>query len=289
MERERKVVEEAITSVSDAGSKAPKLEGVPTGVEGLDELFFVVRFKRGKPVKEVLGGIPRGAVMNLAGVSDTGKSLMAEQYAVKQAERGERVAFITVESPAAYVATGLEIRAAAMGVKKKAVDENVVLIDAASYSVLREDMLSLLDTLAHAIRTYNVKHVVIDSITGLYEAREMQARLVVRQVFNFLKKWHQTAVLVSQKRSGHEALTAEVAGGYGVAHIVDGTIVLSKEIIDSSYKERMYKVPLGETVRFLRIDGCRLSGHDTQTHLLEITEEGLVKVGPSLAELKAKK
>ena len=289
MERERKIVEEAITSVSEAGSKAPKLEGVPTGVPGLDELFFVVRFKRRKPVKEVLGGIPRGAVMNLAGVSDTGKSLMAEQYAVKQAERGERVAFITVESPAAYVARGLELRAAAMGVDKKLVDENVVLIDAASYSVLREDMLSLLDTLAHAIRTYDVKHVVIDSITGLYEAREMQARLVVRQVFNFLKKWHQTALLVSQKRSGHEALTAEVAGGYGVAHIVDGTIVLSKEVIDSSYKERLYGVPLGETVRFLRIDGCRLSGHDTQTRLLEITEEGLVKVGPSLAELKAQR
>ncbi len=289
MERERKIVEEAITGVSEAGSKAPKLEGVPTGVEGLDELFFAVRFKRGKPVKETLRGIPRGAVMNLAGVSDTGKSLMAEQFAVKQAERGERVAFITVESPAAYVARGLELRAAAMGVKKKVLDENVVLIDAASYSVLREDMLSLLDTLAHAIRTYDIKHVVIDSVTGLYEAREMQARMVVRQIFNFLKKWHQTGLLVSQKRSGHEALTAEVAGGYAVAHIVDGTIVLSKEIIDSSYKERLYGVPLGETVRFLRIDGCRLSGHDTQTHLLEITEEGLVKVGPSLAELKTKK
>jgi len=100
----------------------------------------------------------------------------------------------------------------------------------------------------------------------------------VRRIFNFLKKWHQTAILISQKRSGHEELTAEAAGGYAVGHIVDGTMVLAKELVDSSYKAKLYKKEIGDIVRLFRIDGCRLSGHDTYTHLMEITQTGLVKI-----------
>ncbi len=283
---EHPVVEESVFTLAEAAEKAPKLEGVPTGIEGLDELFFFATLKKGKPVKQPLGGIPRYGVFNLTGIADTGKSLMVEQYAVHQAGRGERVAFLTVESPAAFVAAGMKARAQAMGIPQEAVDQNIVLVDVASHRVLREDLVSLLNTLAYTIRTYKVKHTVIDSVTGLYEAREMLARSIVRQVFNFLKKWYQTGLLVSQKRSGHEQITAEAAGGYAVAHIVDGTFVLSKETIDSQYKERTYGLPLGEIVRLFRIDGCRLSGHDTRTHLLEITDLGLVRIGPPLSELR---
>ncbi len=283
---EHPVVEESVFTLAEAAKKAPKLEGVPTGIEGLDDLFFFATLKKGKPVKQTLGGIPRYGVFNITGIADTGKSLMVEQYAVYQAGRGERVAFLTVESPAAFVAAGMKARAQALGVPEEAVDENIVLIDVASHRVLRDDIVSLLNTLAYTIRTYKVKHTIVDSVTGLYEAREMLARSVVRQVFNFLKKWYQTGLLVSQKRSGHEQITAEAAGGYAVAHIVDGTFVLTKETIDTQYKERMYGLPLGEIVRLFRIDGCRLSGHDTSTHLLEITDLGLVKIGPTLAELR---
>ncbi len=285
-EGQPEVVEEAILHLKEAAEKAPELEGVPTGVEGLDDLFFTVTWRKGRAVRKPLGGIPRYAVMNLTGVADTGKSLMVEQYALTQAGRGERVAFITVESPAPFVAMGMKERARAMGLDPEVVEENVVFLDAASVHRLREDLPSLLATLAHAIKVYKIRHTVVDSVTGLYEHREMLARQVVRRIFNFLKKWYQTALLVSQKRSGHEEFSAEAAGGYAVAHIVDGTMVLSKEVIDTQYKERLYGLALGEMVRLFRIDGCRLSGHDTHVHLLEITETGLVKIGPSLTELR---
>ena len=286
---EHPVVEEGIFTLKEAGKKVPKIKGVPTGIEGLDELFFTAVIEKGKPVKKPLGGIPKYGVFNITGIADTGKSLMVEQYTAKQASRDEKVAFITVESPAAFVAQSIKARAIAMGLPEEKVDENVILIDAASHRILREDMLSLLNTLAHVIKTYKVEHVVVDSITGLYEAKEMMARTIVRQLFNFLKKWHQTGLFVSQKRSGHELISAEAAGGYAVAHIVDGTMVLSKEIIDSQYAERMYGRPLGEVIRLFRIDGCRLSGHDTNTRLLKITETGLVIIGESLAELRARR
>ncbi len=277
-----KVVEEGIWIAGEAIKKAPKLRGVPTGVEGLDELFFRARVENGKVIKEPLGGIPQYAVVNLTGVSDTGKSLMVEQYTVKQAERGEVVALITVESPAPFVTMSLRERANAMGVDFSEIENRIVLIDAASHSTLRDSIPNLLATLAFAIKSYKVRHTVIDSVTGLYEAREMLARSVVRQLFNFMKKWYQTALFVSQKRSGHEELSAEAAGGYAVSHIVDCTMVLAKELIMTRSQSNLYGRPVGDIVRLFRIDGCRLCGHDTRTHYLEISETGLVRIGEPL-------
>jgi KaiC domain protein len=175
-----------------------------------------------------------------------------------------------------------------MGLSWEEVEKNIVLIDAASHSSLREDIDNLLATLEYAITTYHTKSVVIDSITGFFEAKEMLARSIVRKLFNFMKKFHQTAIFVSQKRSGHEELTAEAAGGYAISHIVDCSIVLSKELIMNRYLANLYKKPLGSIIRFIRIDGCRMCGHDTKTHILEITETGLVKVGPALEEILRK-
>ena len=284
-ERKGRVVEEAIETLEKAGERAPKLFGIPTGVEGLDEMFFTTKIEDGKVKKDPLGGIPYLAVVNLTGVSDTGKSLMVEQFAVTQASRGYRVCFVTVESPSPFVSLGLRERAKAMGIRWEDIENNIVLVDAATHTILREDISSLLNTIEYAIGNYNTKSVVIDSVTGLYEAKEMMARSIVRKLFNFMKLHHQTAIFVSQKRSGHEELTAEAAGGYAVSHIVDCSIVLSKELIMSRYTANLYKKPIGSIVRLIRIDGCRMCGHDTRTHIFEITETGLVKVGPPLEEL----
>ncbi len=280
----RKVIKDAITPLGEAEKKAPKLFGVPTGVEGLDELFFITKWEDGKGKVIPLNGIPSLAVVNLTGVSDTGKSLIAEQFAIKQAALGYPVAFITVESPAAFVAQGMKGRAAAMGYKWEEIENNIIMIDAASYSELREDIPTLLNTLATAIKEYHIKSTVIDSVTGFFESKEMLARSVVRELFNFMKKWYQTAIFVSQKRSGHDIATAEAAGGYAVSHIVDASIVLAKKLIETKWDMKLYGLPIGEVIRTIRIDGCRLSGHDTSTHLLYIEPSGIVKVGPTLSE-----
>ena len=282
--KQRRVEKKAVSLLSDVAKRAPKLFGIPTGVEGLDDLFFTTKIEDGKVKKVPLGGIPSLAVVNITGVPDTGKSLMAEQFAVKQASMGYKVCFVTVESPAPFVSVGLKERARAMGIEWESIEDNIVMIDAATHSSIREDVNNLLNTMDYAIHYYGTKSVVIDSITGLYEAREMMARSIVRKLFNFMKKNYQTAIFVSQKRSGHEELTAEAAGGYAISHIVDCSIVVSKELIMSRFQASMYKMPIGSILRLMRIDGCRMCGHDTKTHVLEITETGLVKIGPTLQE-----
>jgi KaiC domain protein len=276
----------SIYTGSQALKKAPKVYGVPTGIAGLDDLFFIVTSENGKLVKKNLGGIPAYSVFNITGVSDTGKSLMVEQFAVKQASLGEKVAFITVEAPANFVVASLKLRANAMGFRFEDFEDNIILIDAASSTRLRENIPDLLATLAYVIQNYKVNFTIIDSVTGLFETKEMLARAIVRRLFNFMKKWYQTALFVSQKRSGHEELTAEAAGGYAVGHIVDGTMVLAKELIDSSFKAKLYKKEVGDIVRLFRIDGCRMCGHDTKTHFLEITEEGLVVIKEPISKIK---
>ena len=276
----------SIYTGSEAIKKAPKIYGVPSGIEGLDNLFFIVTSENEKTVKKSLGGIPAYSVFNITGVSDTGKSLMVEQFAVKQASLGEKVAFITVETPANFLVSSLKLRANAMGLNFKKFEDNIILIDAASSTRLRENIPDLLSTLAYVIQNYKVNFTIIDSVTGLFETKEMLARFIVRRLFNFMKKWYQTALFVSQKRSGHEELTAEAAGGYAVGHIVDGTMVLAKELIDSSFKAKFYKKEIGEIVRLFRIDGCRMCGHDTKTRFLEITEEGLVVIKEPISKVK---
>ncbi|GBC97720.1 Circadian clock protein kinase KaiC [bacterium HR17] len=280
---ERKPLLESLATLQEVGKRVPRLFGVASGVEGLDNLFFTTELRDGKPVKKPLGGFPSYAVINITGVPDTGKSLMVEQFAIKQASMGYPVLFVTIESPAPFVAAGLRQRALAMGVDYEAVQDKIVLVDAASYAVLRHSLPTLLSTLAYAIKTYDTKSLVVDSITGLYEAKEMMARDIVRTLFNFAKKWRQTALFVSQKRSAHEQLSPEAAGGYAVSHIVDCSLVLSKVLITNRFEANLYKAPVGEVVRLFRIDGCRLCGHDTRTHLMEITETGLVRIGPPLA------
>lgn len=275
---------EVVVSMSELKTRVPRLFGIPSGVEGLDDLFFTVEVKDGKPRKVPLGGYPYLSVMNLTGIADTGKSLMAEQFAVKQASLGYKVCFVTVETPKEFLVQGLRQRASAMNIDVSRIENNIFIIDCATNHTLRENPNELLDTLAYAVKEYGIKSVIIDSITGLYEAKEVMARSIVRKFYNFMKKWRQTCLMVSQKRSSSEELTAEAAGGYAVSHIVDGTIVLYKKLIQSKFDVSTFGLPIGSVVRLLRIDGCRMTGHDTRTFVFEITETGLVKIKAPLEE-----
>ncbi len=250
-------------------------------------MFYTVEYdeKKDKFVKKPLGGIPHLAVINVTGVPDTGKSLLAEQFAVYQASRDYPVLFVTVESPANFLYAALKQRAQVLGLDFGKVEENVIVVDASQDAELRENMSSLLDTIAYAIRKKNTKNVVIDSVTGLYEHREVLARQIVRQLFNFLKKWKQTAILVSQKRSSQSSETAEAAGGLAVAHIVDGTIVMDKEVIASKWMANLYGKKIGEVIRTIRIDGCRLAPHDTRTYVFDIKDTGLIEIKGPLSEM----
>ena len=265
-----------VRKLEDYQDEAPEIFGIPTST-GLDKLFYKLVKKGGEWTKEPLGGIPFRAVINVTGEPDTGKSVLAEQFAVFQAGRGYGVCFVTVEAPAQFLFTALQQKADVMGLSFDEVKENMVVVDAAANPSIRENLYNFVETVRYAVQTYETKITVVDSITGLYEHKEIMARQVVRVVFNELKKLGQTALLISQKRSSQAAETAEAAGGLAVAHIVDGTVVMGKVLIKSKWESQLYGLPLGSVLRTIRIDGCRVVPHDTRTWVFEITDTGLVE------------
>lgn len=284
-EKESKRVQRAVHLLKELEGKAPRIFGIPTGTK-LDEMFFISEIdeKTGKPIKKVLGGIPYRSVINVVGVPDTGKSVLAEQFAAYQAGNGYRILFITSESPAEFLYNSIKQKCIGLGINFEEVDKNIVVIDASKETDVRENVFSLIKTIEYAVEKYKTTITVIDSITGFYEHREMLARQIVRRVFNALKKLNQTAMLVSQKRSSQGSETAEAAGGLAVAHILDGTIVLDKKVIESRWDERLYGLPIGEVIRTIRIDGCRLAGHDKDVWVMDINELGLIEIKQKLKE-----
>ena len=272
-----------VFELEDLKEKAPPLFGVKTGTK-IDEMFFKVEFEDGKAKKVPLGGIPYLGVLNVVGVPDTGKSVFVEQFAVVQASLGYKVLFVTTESPSYFLYNGLKSKAMALGIDFEKIEDNIIVVDASQSDELRQNTFSLTKTMEYAIKKKKTTVTVIDSITGLYEHREMLARQIVRVIYNFLKEKRQTSLLVSQKRSSQGGDTAEAAGGLAVAHILDGTIVFDKKIIMSAFESRLYNMDIGEVLRTVRIDGCRLTGHDTSTYVMEINDLGLIEIKEKLSE-----
>lgn len=262
---------------------APKLIGLTTGTK-LDQLFFTFEKSNGNFKKKPLGGIPYQSIINLTGIPDTGKSLLAEQFAVIQANLNNKVLFITVESPAYFLTNSIKMKCDYLNFDFDKIAKNIIIIDASANSELRENPKALIDTMADAIKTKKIKIVIIDSITGLYEHKEIMARGIVRMFYNFLKNFHQTALIVSQKRSTQRAESSEAAGGLAVAHIVDGTIVIDKKLIESNWDAKLYKLPIGSVLRTIRIDGCRLCAHDQQTWVFNISPAGTIEITTPLSE-----
>lgn len=267
----------------DVAAKTPKLFGIPSGIPGLDELFYTAEIEEGEIVRVPLQGFPSASVIHLAGVPDTGKTLMGQQFAITQAARGYNVLFVTVEVPAVFTVQGLKQRCKGLGIEWGKIENSIYLLDLSHQTELKSSVDELTTKLGDIIKEKNIKACVVDSITGLYEGQEMVARKLVRRLYEVMKDNYQTAIFISQKRSSHEELSSEAAGGYAVSHILDCNIVLAK-IIASRTTASSYGVSPGEVVRTIRIDGCRMCGHDTRVHILHIDDLGIVKVGKALSE-----
>jgi KaiC domain protein len=268
-----------VFNLTELKDKAPQYFGVKTGTK-LDNMFYTTEYDdiSKKPIKNMLGGIPYLSVMNVVGIPDSGKSVLAEQFAITQASLGYKVLIVTTENPANFLYKNIVSRSYAMGIDFDEITDNFTVIDTTRDDSLRENVRRLKGVMSYAIDKKKSTVAVIDSVTGLYESREKEARQIVREIFNFMKEKKQTAMFVSQKRSSQDSMTSEAAGGLGVAHIVDGTLVLDKKVISTKYDEMFYNIPVGSVMRTSRIDGCRMAGHDIETYMMDITEFGLIDI-----------
>jgi len=224
-----------------------------------------------------------GVCYQITGRDKTGKSFFSS-YILAQRSQHSPVVFITTERSAQLVAAHLLDLGANL--------DNVVFIDYSDnphgalgrasmgkgadpfYTTpLYRDLKQVYETLSGP-KPYLV---VVDSLTGFFEAAEWSGRLLTenlaRTVFNLSGV---LAFAISQKRTSHSEFNTEVAGGLTVSHILDGTFILAKYRYSVFKKERRFISDLaskyGGAIHTLRWDGCRWGPHPENEFIVEFSD-----------------
>jgi len=234
-----------------------------------------------------------GVVYQVTGRDKTGKSFLTSVMAARHSERSP-VVFVTTERSAELVASHLLDLGANL--------DNVVFLDYSDnpWGVLgRASMGKGVDPFYTTKFYKDMKQVystlsgpkpwlvVVDSLTGFFEAAEWSGRLLTenlaRTVFNLPGV---LAFAISQKRTSHSEYNTEVAGGLTVSHILDGTFILYK--YRYSVFKREWRIieelarKYGGAIHLLRWDGNRWGYHPEHEYILEFSD-GSVSVVDELS------
>ncbi len=251
-----------------------EVEGIKTNTI-LDKFYFKTILQENRAVYQSLDGIPKQAILHLVGTNGTGKSLLAANIAANLIQN-KKVLYINTEVIGDMIYSKIYERCKILGLEFKR--DNLFIIDLVRNNEALYEPDKLLNYLKEKKIIHQIDFVIIDSITAFYEGLENVAKKIVRKIYNFFKVWRKTGIFISQKRSSHEENTSEAAGGYGVAHILDSTIVLVKKIINNKWEAEDYGVSRGKMIRLMRVDDCRICAHISKEILFEITIEGEFKI-----------
>ncbi|BES80942.1 ATPase domain-containing protein [Pyrodictium abyssi] len=183
---------------------------VEWGIEGLDKL---------------LGGVPRGAVVLLAGNPGTGKSTFAAKFLYEGARRlGEPGVYLNFVEPRQDFLSHM----AMLGMDFESLEEKGLFHYVEALTIVDEEALvAQLEELESLVRETGAKRLVVDSITvimqlvnGVSKARELLQNFFV----NGLKPLGVTSILIAEHPYGARMV------GYGIEEfIVDAVVLLRFE------------------------------------------------------------
>lgn len=248
----------------------------------LDDLFL-------NENEEPLGGIPLVVQMGIVGLPDVGKSVLGQEIALRVANEGKRVVFITSEdiwdsqSARFDLQSRMKQKADKMGLDWETIRNSLFVFDTITHSELR-DWETFVETYRYIVEILGgVDLLILDSIT-LMESYRGALKKRVMSLSEYNQKMGITAIYVSQ-RSLEEADKYAMAGGIGLAHNLDATVCIDFKKASGRLKadlnakrgkdEQLKQYYL---VHFVRVLGCRLCGFDRKYHEVEITQDGFVRM-----------
>jgi len=231
---------------------------------------------------KLIGGVPSGAQISITGLPGAGKSILIEEIAVRAANNGHRVLYVTGEdiwqSPAQRfdLQSRLINKTQILGFDWAKISQNIWVIDVITTPEMRE-WKTFAETYRYCIEANKIDMALIDSVTVLEAYRgALKYRLTELSRFNQLKGV--TGFFVHQ-RSSEDMDKIDVAGGVGITHTTD---VLA--IVDHG---EWYNPPpdvatdLGvrrqEYVRFARLLESRLSNFTRRYRRLDIIPGGFLR------------
>ncbi len=272
IERKEKKLSSLVLRPSAAEEAKKTLTALPTGTF-IDYLFFT---SEGKP----LNGLPVVGQFALTGLPGAGKSILAEEIAVNVSSAGKKVLYATAEdtwqspTPRFDLQSRMKEKADFLGKNWTKVQENLFVLDTVMFPELRE-WNTFAETYRYVVEKENVDLAIIDSVTVLESYRgALKYRVMELARHNQMKGV--TCIYVNQ-RSRESWDTYEMAGGIGLAHNLDGTIIVDYGRVYWQDQQTDLEVKRGEFVRIARVLDCRMCNFERDRIRIDITKEGLVR------------
>jgi circadian clock protein KaiC len=223
-----------------------------TGIVALDEIL--------------IGGIPSGSSVIVAGSAGTGKTVLCQQFLFEGAKTGENGIYFSLVEPSSKMAKNLE------GFKfydPKIMDEGKVRIVDMTQKVRLQglefsDIPKLIQIIKSMVDESKAQRVVIDSLTALCEniAERKRIRDFILELGYELMNLKVTTLMISEIPPQTYKYSV-----YGVEEfIADGVILLS----DFERK--------GDLVRTLQVIKMRSVAHSRNKQVMKILDDGITLI-----------
>ncbi len=272
---------EAFVLRPDAAVEAKKpLLGFPTGTF-LDELFLT---PEGKP----LGGIPICGQFAITGLPGAGKSILVEEIAVRVAASSKKVLYTTAEdtwkspTPRFDLQSRLKQKADILGLDWEKIRQNLFVLDTVAFPELR-DWSTFAETYRYVAEKEKIELAIIDSVTVL-ESYRGALKYRVMELARYNQVHGITALFVNQ-RSSEVWDSYDMAGGIGLAHNLDGTIIVDYGRVYWHDQQIDLGVERGEFVRIVRVLDCRLCNFERRRIRVDITRDGFLRIVEPLPKI----
>ena len=257
----------------DEAAEAKKpLVGFPTGTF-LDKFFL-------SPEGEPLNGIPVCGQFAITGLPGAGKSILVEEIAVRVSSSGHKVLFATAEdtwkspTPRFDLQSRLKQKADILGLDWSKIRENLFVLDTVAYPELRE-WSTFAETYRYVVEKEKIELAIIDSVTVL-EAYRGALKYRVMELARYNQMHGVTALYVNQ-RSAETWDSYDMAGGIGLAHNLDGTILVDYGRIYWQDQQIDLEAKRGEFVRIARVLDCRMCNFERRRIRVDITSDGFLR------------
>lgn len=257
----------------DAAPEAKKpLIGFPTGTF-IDNFFLT-------PEGKSLNGVPICGQFAITGLPGAGKSIIMEEIAVRVAASGRKVLFATAEdtwksaTPRFDLQSRLKQKADILGLDWNKIRENLFALDTVAYPELR-DWNTFAETYRYVAEKEKIELAIVDSVTVL-EAYRGALKYRVMELARYNQVHGITALYVNQ-RSSEVWDSYDMAGGIGLAHNLDGTIIVDYGHIYWQDQQIDLAAKRGEFIRISRVLDCRMCNFERRRIKIDITPDGFLK------------
>jgi len=272
IERKEEKLSTLVLRPDEAPEAKKLLIGLPTGTF-IDQLFLT-------PEGEVLNGVPICGQFAITGLPGAGKSILVEEIAVRVAAAGKKTLYATAEdtwksaTPRFDLQSRLKQKADILGLDWNKIRQNLYVLDTVVYPDLR-DWSIFAETYRYVVEKERIELAIIDSVTVL-EAYRGALKYRVMELARYNQLQGVTGLYVNQ-RSAERWDSYDMAGGIGLAHNLDGTIIVDYGRIYWEDQKVDLEADRGEFVRIARVLDCRMCNFERRRIRVDITPEGFLR------------